>query len=227
MSVCIAEKGWFTFTIRRFRVLDAVASPPAVAKRLSLCGAAHDAAAMRADSRAVAPPAVALMAPQKSALLPGAGIVALLGVPASTVSKWKADGCPYRVQSGRPVYLVSQVVAWLVAQPAIDARADVPEKSTEEARKLRAQADIAEMDRDERVCVLVERHSVDAAQLAENIRTRSILLSVPARYARDVADDLGVPIRKCAHALDAMMRSVLDTLASDDDDDDDTSQPKR
>lgn len=146
---------------------------------------------------------------------------ATLGVSVSTITDWKAAGMPHRMKSGRPVYVIRDVVRWLREEEKRKARDEsgLPDKAIEEARKMRAQADIAEMDRDERAGLLVRRESVEAAQLKENTRARTKLLAIPNAHAQRLADDLGVPVRAVAKALDRVVRAVLEELAREDDDD--------
>jgi len=150
--------------------------------------------------------------------LSGTAVAALLHVTSAAVTLWKSQGCPYEDTKSGPRYLLHKVHEWRIEQAKRSATSDRPDKAEEEARKLRAQADIAEMDRDERAASLVARAAVEAAQMAENVRARAILLAIPGTYGRDFADALKAPIRDAAHALDTMVRSVLETLASDDDD---------
>lgn len=144
----------------------------------------------------------------------------LLGVTVGQVSNWKAASMPFRMKSGRPVYVVRDCVRWLREEEQRKAREDAgaPDKAVEEARKMRAQADMAEMERDVMAGALVPRDAADKAQLAENIRARAILLASPSVHAQRIADTLDVPVRSVAKAIDGMMREILTRLAEQDDD---------
>lgn len=143
----------------------------------------------------------------------------LFGFSVATVTNWKAEGLPFRTKNGRPVYVPAVAVKWLRDEESRKAReaAGAPDKAIEEARKMRAQADMAEIERDLMVGALVRRESVEAEQLKENIRARTILLAVPNAHAQRLADELGVPPRAIAKALDATMRAVLTELADEND----------
>lgn len=141
------------------------------------------------------------------------------GIDPSQITKWKNDGMPFRMKGGRAVFVMSQCLKWLREYEKAKGKDETaPDKAIEEARKMRAQADIAEMDRDERAGQLVRRESVESEQLKENIRARTKLLAIPNAHAQRLADDLGVPVRLVAKSLDRVVRLVLEELAREDDD---------
>jgi phage terminase Nu1 subunit (DNA packaging protein) len=154
----------------------------------------------------------------RSVEITGTALADTLGVSTGQVSNWKGEGMPFRDKNGRPVYVVRDVVRWLRDQAKKESRSDQPDKAIEEARKLRAQADVAEMERDERAGLLVRRDAVEKAQMAENVRARAILMAIPGTYGQELADALGVTVRQTSKSLDAIVRQVLETLASEDDD---------
>lgn len=141
------------------------------------------------------------------------------GIDISQINRWKNEQLPFRMKGGRAVFTMAQCIKWLREHERSSGKDETaPDKAIGEARKMRAQADIAEMDRDERAGLLVRRESVESEQLKENIRARTKLLAIPNAHAQRLADDLGVPVRLVAKSLDRVVRLVLEELAREDDD---------
>ena len=112
-----------------------------------------------------------------------------MGVTPATITNWKADGCPYRQMSGRPVYVLKDVIDWRLAQARA---ASAPlDKEAEQVRKLKAEADRVEIDVAKARAVLVPHTAMEEALAEEHDALRAALVSLPSRFARVVVDRTG------------------------------------
>ncbi|MCF1193327.1 terminase small subunit, partial [Mangrovimonas sp. AS39] len=95
------------------------------------------------------------MAEREKAVSQGA-IAGLFGKDARTIRNWVAAGLPQRTQSGRPAYLVSECIAWREEQVRAEVRPpEGIDEAKERARKIRADADLAELRLKERLGQMV------------------------------------------------------------------------
>lgn len=147
-------------------------------------------------------------------------LAATLEVSEPQVRDWRADGCPHQVRDGVIVFRMPKVIEWRLAQAkraAIDAL-DI-DVARENKRMARANADIREMDRDERrrslgpiaaMDAVVERIAVAVRSEVRGIRPRFAPRIVGLATASDAAlvlDEMAAQILK---ALRGAMGSVAD-----------------
>ena len=89
-------------------------------------------------------------------------LAALYGVDVRTIDNWKVAGCPFITRSGRTMYMLSEVIPWRRQQDTKEQRGGAsPKEDDERVRKLTADADMAELKRDELRGVLVPAADVE------------------------------------------------------------------
>jgi hypothetical protein len=89
-------------------------------------------------------------------------LAALFGVEVRTVTNWVQAGCPKRMLSGSPSFLLSEVIPWRREQDQKEQRGGaLPKEDEERVRKLTADADMAELKRDELKGVLIQAALVE------------------------------------------------------------------
>ncbi len=117
------------------------------------------------------------------------------------------------MRSKRPAYMLAEVIAWRRRQDKIEAReADKPDLAQEQARKLRADADLAELKVMERRRELVP--AVDVERQMERLCgiLRSRVLSLRGRWAPRVLG-LGT-MADATRILDDLANDMLEALRS-------------
>lgn len=83
-------------------------------------------------------------------------IAHLLGVTTRQVANYRAEGMPHRSRGGRLTYVPSECVRWRLERARDEVRREVaPDREVEQARKLRAEADLKELELKERRGALV------------------------------------------------------------------------
>lgn len=135
------------------------------------------------------------------------------GVDERTIRNWVALGCPQRMRSKRPAYMLSEVIAWRRKQDQIDARgSEKPDLAAEQARKLRADADLAELKVQERRGELVPAADVERQmeRLCGTLRSR--VLGVRGRWAPRILGLGTMP--DATRVLDELANDVLEALRS-------------
>lgn len=143
-------------------------------------------------------------APRKA--VTAAELCDLLGVKHPTVSSWVAAGCPHRKRGTRYEFVVSEVSDWRLDRAKRTARDETaPDEAAERARKMRADADYAELRVAERRGELVAADEVERAHERLCGVVRSRVLAIRGRWAPRV---LGL-------AAIAEATSVMDALAAD------------
>lgn len=139
----------------------------------------------------------------------------LQGVSLPTVTKWIADDCPVEQEGGRGkdyVFDNAKVTAWRIEREAKRklAQAEDESEGSAKARKMRAEADIAEMKAEEKRGSLVSKEAVVEAMADEIARARARLLSLPVRAAPLV---VGMTEIKARELMDDLVREALDELS--------------
>ena len=142
-------------------------------------------------------------------------LAALFGVDVRTVDNWLTVGCPAVKRSGRTMYLLSEVIPWRRDQDRRETRS-TPKIDEEQARKMRADADLSELKvqqmRGELLPVAdVER---DMERLCAMVRAR--VLAVRGRWAPKIIRL--ETMAEATSALDALAADVLDALRDGADD---------
>ncbi len=161
--------------------------------------------------------------PARESTIPPSELAQLFDVDERTIRNWVRLGCPQRMRSKRPTYVLSEVIAWRRQRDRVEASsADRPDLSLEQARKLRADADLAELKVRERRGELVATPHVEQQMERVCLVLRSRVLSLRGRWAPRLLG-LGSMVDAAA-ALDQMATELLDSLQSageapDDDDD--------
>jgi phage terminase Nu1 subunit (DNA packaging protein) len=154
------------------------------------------------------------------------------GVDERTIRNWVAIGCPQRMRSKRPAYVLSEVIAWRRRQDKTETSAgDKPDLALEQARKLRADADLAELKVMERRRELVP--SADVERQMERLCgiLRSRVLGLRGRWAPRVlglgtmADATRI-LDDLANDMLEALRSSGDELEADDPPEDDGASPE-
>lgn len=136
-----------------------------------------------------------------------AELARVLGVTRPAVTQWRQAGCPYRRRGGRYEYVVAEVVDWRLDRAKAEKRDEAaPDEARERARKLRAEADRAELElaraRGELVPVAEFTDALDDAFS----RVRAKLLAVPTEHEHRFPE---LPVRERVKRLKAMVDAVL------------------
>lgn len=107
-------------------------------------------------------------------------MAALAGVTRQTISDWMVEGLPHTKPGGREVvYDLFTAIPWIRDnkwKPSLDDR----------SRKLKAEADLAEMERDLQAGKLVDAAEVEASWVDAAIRVRAKILGMPPKLAPQV-----------------------------------------
>lgn len=137
----------------------------------------------------------------------------LFDVDERTIRNWARLGCPQRMRSKRPMYVLSEVIAWRRQRDRVEASsADRPDLAQEQARKLRADADLAELKVQERRGDLVPAANVEQQMERVCLVLRSRVLSMRGRWAPRLIG-LGSMI-EAATVVDQLTTELLDSLLS-------------
>lgn len=180
-------------------------NPPALAPK----PAKKRATAPRSAKKATTAPKTQRGRP--AAYLTEKELAATLEVSEPQVRDWRADGCPHQVRDGVIVFRMPKVIEWRLTQAkraAIDAL-DI-DVAREHKRMARANADIREMDRDERRRSLAPVGAMDAVveRIATAVRTE--VRGIRPRYAPRIVGIASVT--DAAAVLDEMAAQILKAL---------------
>jgi phage terminase Nu1 subunit (DNA packaging protein) len=139
----------------------------------------------------------------------------LFGVSLQTVDYWVRKGLACRKDSHEVIFNSAAVTAFLEAQAEARAIASNKPADADEARsrKLAAEAEIAEMQRDKMRGELVDISSVESVVAEEYAAVRSKLLALPGKLAPMVAieaDEIA-----CRDLIERGVTEALDELARD------------
>lgn len=144
-------------------------------------------------------------------------LVRYYDVDERTVKRWVEAGCPHRKAHRRLEFLLSEVIPWRREQDRKELRqSSTPKMDEEQARKMRADADLSELKvlqmRGE--LIPATRVEQDMERLCAMVRAR--VLSVRGRWAPKIMR-LGA-MAEAAAVLDALAADVLDALRAGADD---------
>lgn len=145
-------------------------------------------------------------------------LAALFGVTTETIRLWGKQGMP----SYRDGYTPAECVQWRREQDKADANArERPDLAEEQARKMRADADLSELKRDQMRGELVPAVDVERQmeRLCAYVRVR--VLGIRGKWAPKVLG-LGTMAEATA-TLDALASDILEALREQADDADDTN----
>ena len=121
-----------------------------------------------------------------------AELMALLGLSDRRIQQLHAEGLP-RNGAGRGVtYDWASVRAWETNRIAGSFEGEESDK----ARKLRAEADMAEMERDLQNGTLLQAEDVRKTWCGELANMRARLLSIPSKAAVRIEDGMALPVRE-------------------------------
>jgi phage terminase Nu1 subunit (DNA packaging protein) len=140
-----------------------------------------------------------------------AELCALFAVAPPTVTEWVKGGCPHRRRGSRYEFVVSEVADWRVQRAKRVAREETaPDESAERARKLRADADMAELRVRQRRGELVAAVDVERSheQLCAVVRSR--VLGLRGRWAPKVLG-LGT-MAEATRTMDDLANDILAAL---------------
>lgn len=142
-------------------------------------------------------------------------LASLFGVDVRTVTNWVDAGCPKRKESGRPVFLLSEVIPWRREQDRHELRPS-PKFDEEQARKMRADADLSELKvkRMRGELIPATRVEQDMERLCAMVRAR--VLSIRGRWAPKIMRL--ETMAEAALTLDDLTADVLDALREGADD---------
>lgn len=141
-----------------------------------------------------------------------AELARIFGVDERTIRNWVALGCPQRMRSKRPAYLLSEVVPWRRQRDKVESATDKPDLAAEQARKLRADADLAELKVQERRAELVPAANVERQMERLCATLRSRVLGVRGRWAPRILGLGTMP--DATRVLDELANYVLEALRS-------------
>lgn len=129
----------------------------------------------------------------------------LCGVTERTIQNWMKQGLPYVKPSPRTVFFdLYKAIPWVrdnVWTPSLD----------DKGRKLRAEADIAEMQRDNMQGKLLDAEEVKAMWTKDYAYVRGRLLAMSGTLAPQLVDGMTVAERKAV--IDDGLYLVLDALS--------------
>jgi phage terminase Nu1 subunit (DNA packaging protein) len=154
-------------------------------------------------------------------LLGSTDLAKALKVTRQAVHKWVKDGLPHRVEKGTARFDLAEVVDWRIEQARHQAR-EGSDLGTEQARKMSADADIAEMKRDQLRGDLVPAVDVERRmeRLCAYVRVR--VLGVRGKWSPKV---LGLGTMADATAtMDALASDILEALRDQADELDDADE---
>lgn len=157
---------------------------------------------------------------EKEPLISVADVARLFGVETRTVTSWQAAGAPHRKRSGRVWFQAPEIIQWRRTQDRLDSRppGDIDE-AKERARKMRADADLAEQKLKVQSGDLVPAADVQQAMERRDYATRARVLGIRGKFAPRVIG-LGT-MAEATVALDAIVSDILSSLRESADDLDD------
>lgn len=145
--------------------------------------------------------------PPRESRIPAAQVAALFARDERTVKRWVAAGAPHRKVNGRLMFLLSELIPWRESQLRTD---DKPDLAAEQARKMRADADLSELKVSQMRGDLVPAVDVEARMERLCAYVRARVLGVRGRWAPKV---LGVgSMAEATAALDGLAGDILAAL---------------
>lgn len=145
-------------------------------------------------------------------------LATMLGLSLQTVTDWKAEGMPHRMKSGRPAYVLREVVRWLREKERKNAAP--MDKESEQLRKLRAEADLKEIEVAAARGDLIPAALFEKTVALEHERMRGALLKMPSTFAHLVADRTGCAMGAAQSLLADLADQTLTELQRGEVDDD-------
>lgn len=127
---------------------------------------------------------------------------------ARELRKWRQEGCPHQMRSGRVLYRLPQVVAWREERARKELDAD---EAKERARKMRADADRSELAAAKLRGELAPVAEMDAAVERLATAVRNEVAGLRSRFTLTVLG-LQTP-QEAAAVLDEMGKQILGALA--------------
>jgi terminase small subunit / prophage DNA-packing protein len=151
-----------------------------------------------------------------SEILTAGELAEALKVTTAAVTKWKSEGCPCRIQSGRPVYVLADVVDWRLSRAKESARP--LDKDEEQIRKLKAEADRVELEVAKVRGELVPVTEFERVLAEDHDETRAALTALPSKFARLVVDRTGCTMGVAQTLLADIADATLTEMQGEGDD---------
>ena len=150
-----------------------------------------------------------------SATQPIGVIAKLLDLSERRVQQLSREGVIPKAERGQ-YDLIGSVRGYVryLRDQAVKAQAGAPDYAAERARFIRARADIAEMEAEEKRLSLIAADQIEAAWIAVLALLRTRLLSLPDRLAPQIFDQSTVGDTR--NLIRTAIREVLDDLAEPD-----------
>jgi phage terminase Nu1 subunit (DNA packaging protein) len=149
------------------------------------------------------------------ATVSAAALAGLLGVHRNSIGNWIKEGLPTEKRKGRRALEIplGPALQWIrereraAWEAKLEAATSTPDIDRERYRKLQAEADMAEMDRDRQRGELVSQVEAERVWSTHVLQVRARLLSLPAHArVRGVAAD-------AVAVVDELIRKALESLA--------------
>jgi phage terminase Nu1 subunit (DNA packaging protein) len=165
-------------------------------------------------------------APQIAATLSSQDFAQLVEVHRNTVANWIAAGLPARKRGRVQAIDTVRGVLWVreqerqVYEAKLEAATSTPDIDRERCRKLKADADIAEMARDQKRGELVSQLDAERAWSTHVLQVRARLLGLPAHARVRGVDAAGVAVfEELIHkALESLAQPEQDRAPNEDED---------
>jgi phage terminase Nu1 subunit (DNA packaging protein) len=165
--------------------------------------------------------------PRVTAVLSSQGFAELLDVHRNTVANWISAGLPAR-KRGRVMEIEAVPgVLWVREQERkayeakLEAATSTPDIDRERCRKLMAEADIAELTRDQKRGELVSQTEAERAWSTHVLQVRARLLSLPSHARVRGVDPAAVTVM--AELIDKALTSLTEADPEPDDEDEDAA----
>lgn len=164
-------------------------------------------------------------APRVGATLSALEFAELLDVHRNTVANWISAGLPAKKKGRTQEIETVAGVLWVRArehkafEEKLEAATSTPDIDRERCRKLKAEADIAEMKRDQTKGELVSLLEAERTWSTHVLQVRARLLSLPSHARVRGLDATGVDIVK--ELIDKALQSLANPLEDQGDVDDD------
>lgn len=140
-------------------------------------------------------------------------VAALLGLTERRIQQLYGEGLPRNGEGRGTTHDWYAVLPWHLAR--ISGSKPGQEPVTDRARRERAEADLAEMDRDRKAGVLLDAAQVERIWSEQCANMRAKLLSLPAKVAVRIDDGMSLAVRE--ELLRDAIHEALAELSEGDD----------